>query len=229
MPTTTPSPSDHELHFAAYYEAIHRHRAVLPDPLDDTQEALARRDHALIVQIASLVPVSPEEIDLGAKYVAAGAYATDCLRQAREHPDDPTKVHQSLAEAASMMRESRGYRSLLLRVQAARQKREATPNSRGSADWAEHCALNLMRQTLLGAPTAAVPPPAPNPPLEPAPEARPEPPPPTARPVEPPPRQPPPLPARPPRDARPAEPDWPQSDWGVEPSSTRSSTQDGRD
>ena len=47
-----------------------------------------------------------------------------------------------------MMREARGARSLLLRVQAAREKREADPAAADRAAWTEHCAIGLMAEAL---------------------------------------------------------------------------------
>jgi hypothetical protein len=67
------------------------------------------------------------------------------------------------------MRQARGARSLLLRVQAARHKREADYAATEKAAWIEHCAVGLMAQALgraQAAPTA-VPPPVPLPEPEP--------------------------------------------------------------
>jgi len=69
-----------------------------------------------------------------------------------------------------MMRQARGARSLLLRVQAQRQKREANSTSLENAAWTEHTAIGLMADALSRTPPAPAaeppPPPAPPPPDE---------------------------------------------------------------
>ena len=69
-----------------------------------------------------------------------------------------------------MFRQSRGALSLLLRVQAVRQKREADAAATHAAAWTEHCAIGLMADAL-GRPNAPAAAPAPPPPPpEPEPE-----------------------------------------------------------
>jgi hypothetical protein len=131
-----------------YYQVIHTLRAVLPPPVTDAPEDLVRRDHAAIAQVASLVPANADEANLGAQYVAASAYALDCLRLVRENPADTALVLKCSAQAAAMMRQARGARSLLLDVQARRQKREANPAAVDQAAWIEHAAVGLMTDAL---------------------------------------------------------------------------------
>src|SRR5439155_1630930 len=84
--------------------------------VSDTPEDLARRDNAAIAQVACLLPANADEADLAAQYVAANAYAMDCLRLANEcRTTDHRKMLQCGAQATSSMRQARGYRSLLLR------------------------------------------------------------------------------------------------------------------
>jgi hypothetical protein len=52
------------------------------------------------------------------------------------------------AQAVSMMRQARGFRSLLMRVQAERRKREADGVALEKAAWIEHCAIGLMADAL---------------------------------------------------------------------------------
>jgi hypothetical protein len=66
-----------------------------------------------------------------------------------------------------MMRQARAARSLLLRVQAERRKREADGVALGKAAWVEHCAVGLMALALGRAP--------PEPMAEPEPTPEPEP------------------------------------------------------
>jgi hypothetical protein len=151
-----------------YYQVIHTLRATLA-PVSDTPEDLARRDNAAIAQVAALLPANADEANLAALYVAAGAYAMDCLRLARERAPDHVWVLKCGAQAASTMRQARATRSLLLRVQAERQKREADNAAVDNDAWTEHCAIGLMAQALgteaVGGaqPAAMAEPPAPNP------------------------------------------------------------------
>jgi hypothetical protein len=154
-----------------YYQVIHTLRATLA-PVSDTPEDLARRDNAAIAQVACLLPANADEANLAALYVAAGAYAMDCLRLAREHAPDHVWVLKCGAQAASTMRQARATRSLLLRVQAERQKRQADQAAVDAAARTEHCAIGLMAEALetegggtqpAAMPAAMAEPPAPNP------------------------------------------------------------------
>jgi hypothetical protein len=156
-----------------YYQVIHTLRATLA-PVSDAPEDLAHRDNAAIAQVACLLPANADEANLAALYVAAGAYAMDCLRLAREHAPDHVWVLKCGAQAASTMRQARATRSLLLRVQAERQRRQADQAAVDTAARTEHCAIGLMAEALgteplgtesLGGaqPAAMAEPPAPNP------------------------------------------------------------------
>src|SRR5487761_2566592 len=105
-PAQHPDPAP-DLPFDIYYQLVHTLRGALPLPVADTPEELARRDHAALAQVASLIPANADEANIGALYVAAGAHAMDCLRQIREHPDDARRVQQLTAQSASMMRQAR--------------------------------------------------------------------------------------------------------------------------
>ncbi len=144
-----------------YYQLVHTLRGLLPPPVTDTQEDLARRDNAAIAHVTSLLPVTADEADLTAHYVAAGACAMDCLRLAREFRGDPTVFLKCSAQASSMMREARAFRALLRSVQAERRKLEADSTA---AERTEHCAPGLKPDVLGGVqPSAMAEPPAPNP------------------------------------------------------------------
>ena len=74
------------------------------------------------------------------------------------------------AQSVSLMREARGARTQLMRIQAERRKREADNATRDQAAWTEHCAIGLMMQAQPGAAPVAMPdPPSPPPVAEPAP------------------------------------------------------------
>ena len=72
--------------------------------------------------------------------------------------------------------QARGFRSLLLRVQAARQKREANATTLDKAAWIEHCAIGLLAQALGRAPPPPIAEPKPPPMPDPQPDEGPPPP-----------------------------------------------------
>jgi len=154
-----------------YYQLVHALFTSLPPPVTDTPEDLTRRDNAAIAQVACLLPANADEVALAAQYVAANARALEYLRLANNLAADPARALQYTAQAACMMRQARGARSLLLRVQAQRQKREANQASLDRAAWIEHCAIGLMANALGRTPPAPPPPDEPEPQPEPADEA----------------------------------------------------------
>ena len=135
-----------------YYQAIHELCAGLPPPVTASPEDRARRDNAAIAVVASLLPANGDEVELATQVVAANAQAMESLRLARKYPGDPNFVLKCSAQSASMMRQARAARSLLLRVQAERRKREADGVALGKAAWVEHCAIGLMALALGRAP-----------------------------------------------------------------------------
>jgi len=55
-------------------------------------------------------------------------------------------------QAARMSRQALALRAMLLRVQAARAKREADTTALDQAAWTEHCAIGLMAQAFAAPP-----------------------------------------------------------------------------
>lgn len=158
-----------------YYQAIHTLSTSLPPPITDSPEDLVRRDNAAIAVVAALLPATADEARLAAQFVAADAQAMDSLRLARRYHGDPNFILKCSAQSASMMRQSRAARTLLLRVQAERKKLEADNTATDRAAWTEHCAIGLMALALGRVPPAEMPeptpPPAPRlPPEEPVPD-----------------------------------------------------------
>ncbi len=152
-----------------YYQIIHTLRGSLPPPITDTPEDLVRRDNATMAQVAALLPVTADEVNLAATYIAANAQAMECLRLARQYHGDPNSILKCTAHSANMMRQARAARTLLLRVQAERRKLEADPVALDRAAWTEHCIIGLRAQALGRAPPAAMaepPPPEPSSPDE---------------------------------------------------------------
>jgi hypothetical protein len=158
-----------------YYQAIHTLSTSLPPPITDSPEDLVRRDNAAIAAVAAMLPVTADEARIAAQFVAADAQAMDSLRLARRYHGDPNLILKCSAQSASMMRQARAARTLLLRVQAERRKLEADSTATDKAAWTEHCAIGLMALALGRDPPAAMeeppPPPAPLlPPEEPVPD-----------------------------------------------------------
>jgi hypothetical protein len=151
-----------------FYQVIHTLCGSLPAPVTNSPEDRVRRDNAAMARIACMLPANADEANIAAQCVAADAQALECLRLTREYASDEQLVLKFTAQSASMMRQSRAGRSLLMRVQAQREKREADAAALEKANWIEHCALGLMADALghdAPAPAAepAPPPPAPMP------------------------------------------------------------------
>jgi hypothetical protein len=148
---------------ATYYQIAHTLRTLLPPPVTDAPEDVARRDLAAIAQVASLLPGSVEEADIAGHYVAAKVQALDCIRLARACPNDPKVILQCTAQAAGMMRQALRWRALLQRLQTARQKLEQDPPAHEAAAAAEQRAAGLLAGALAQMPPtpAAAPEPVP--------------------------------------------------------------------
>jgi hypothetical protein len=131
-----------------YYEAIYALQAGLPPNPGDPDYTISR-DNAAMAKIASLVPANAEEVALAVQFVLAHAQAAAILREMNEDRRDPVKCR---TQSAGMMRQALSTRSLLLRVQAARQKREKSNAETDAAAWVEHIALDHMGQALERAP-----------------------------------------------------------------------------
>jgi hypothetical protein len=147
-PDTSPDPNP-QLQREIYLQLVHELVSMLPPPVDtgpDKRAALDRRIKTATALVSGMLPATAEEADLAVHAVAAGAHASDCLRQAVRSAGDPAIALKLRAQAASMGREARGYRGLLLRLQAVREKREADDKAREAAAWTEHCVAGLMTQ-----------------------------------------------------------------------------------
>jgi len=127
-----------------------------PNPGPDQRAALERRIKTATALVSAMLPATSEEVDLAVRVVAAGAHASDCLREAVRQAGDPAMAMKLRAQAASMGREQRGYRGLLLRLQAAREKREADDKAREAAAWTEHSVAGLMTQGVEDVPAEQV-------------------------------------------------------------------------
>jgi hypothetical protein len=106
-----------------YYQAVDELARALPASATDSSQDRARRQAAAIDHVAALQPANADEVVLACQYIAAAAQALDCLRLARQFPDDAAHVLKCTAQAGSMMRQSRGARAQLARLRQARQDR----------------------------------------------------------------------------------------------------------
>ena len=157
MSSAAPNHLHDQLPADAYYHLVRTLCLTLPPPLTDSPDALAQRNHAAITRIAALIPANPAEADLAAMFVAASEQSKDCLRLAQLSETTPERALKCRAQALSMMREAKSALRLLLRLQEAREKREADGASCNRAAWTEHCAIGLMAEALSPAAARAAP------------------------------------------------------------------------
>ena len=142
-----PDPTQ-QLSHHAYYQLVHTLCGLLPAPLADTPEALLTRNQAAIAKIAALAPVNADEADIATHCVAARAQAEDILRLLRCHAGDIQIVMRLNAQFALMERTAVSLRNQLLRLQTARQKREANAEAAGADEWATYIAARKLQSAL---------------------------------------------------------------------------------
>src|SRR5215472_8366745 len=162
-PTTEPAADPFQLLSKAVYRTIiaDLYACVPPPDLTDP-ELIAERVHAAI---AAMCPVNADEARIAARTVIADAQARECIRHARTLFNDPIRAMKSQAQANHDMRTANAARSLLLRVQAARRKREAVQATREQDAWTIHATEGLLLDADGHVPAAPPPPePVPEPP-----------------------------------------------------------------
>src|SRR6195952_782147 len=140
MHTSAPPQPVLDLPSTLYYQLVYTLTDLLPPPLDDSPEALLTRNHAAIAKVAALLPVNADEADLAAQCIAARGQAEEMLRLLRQHAGDIGLVMRLNAQYGSMLRTSLAVHGRLMRVQAVRQKREATGAAVNADVWAQHVA-----------------------------------------------------------------------------------------
>src|SRR5215471_15449903 len=168
-PTTEPLADPFQLLPKAVYRTIiaDLYAGVPPPDLTDP-ELIAERVRAAIAEIAAMCTVNADEARIAARAVIADAQARECIRHARTLFNDPTRAMKSHAQANHDMRTANAARSLLLRVQAARRKREAVQAMREQDAWTIHATEGLLLAADGHAPAAPPPGPPPEPPPRPA-------------------------------------------------------------
>ncbi len=130
----------------AFHQIVFTLRRALPPPVSDDPAELVRRDRAAMAAVASLLPETAAEGRLAAQFVAADAWAMDCLRLAGERKREFEVARKCRAQATSLMREAKGALRALQGLQAARRKIAGDEDAAGRAAWAEHAAVGLMAE-----------------------------------------------------------------------------------
>jgi hypothetical protein len=146
-----------------YYQLIHTLSGCLPPPRTNSPEDRIRHENAIIARIASMLPANADEAHIAGQCIAAQAQSDECLRLSQVHIADERLFMRFTALSVGMMRQSNSARSLLMRVQAQREKREADAGALNQANWIEHCAIGLMADALGRAGPAPMEEPAPPP------------------------------------------------------------------
>ena len=160
--TATEPPADpfQLLPKAVYRTIVADLHADLPSPTLTDPALITERVHAAIGEIASMCPVNAEEARIAARVVTADAQARDCIRHARADFNDPIPAMKCQAQANHFMRTANAARSLLLRIQAARRKRDSVPAAREQDAWTTHAAEGLLLAADGHATAEPLPPPA---------------------------------------------------------------------
>ena len=152
---------------AVYRTIIADLYAFVPSPQLTDPDLIADRVHAAIAEIATMVPVNADEAQTALRVVIANAHAKECFRQARSLFNDPAAAMKCEAMANNLQRTANAARALLLRVQAARRKREAVQQACAQDAWTIHATEGYLLKAA-GHPTAVLPQPVNRPVTEPA-------------------------------------------------------------
>jgi hypothetical protein len=123
-------------------------RAALPRPLMETPAEAAKRDRAALAAVATLLPENAVEGRLAAQFVAADAWAMDCLQLAQERQREPRIAERCRAQAMGMMREAKRALKALEKAQAARRALAKDAAAAERAAWVEHAAVTMMADAL---------------------------------------------------------------------------------
>ena len=154
LPEPRPDPTI-QLQRDIYLQIAMYFRSSLPPPPVDTPEAFAIRERVAIGEVAAMLPVNAYEASLAARAVAAGCQVDAALCELAQYDGDSKVAMQLRAQAASMGREARGFGGLLMRVQAARHKREAKDLTREVDDRTEYSTHGLLTLSQDGLPPRA--------------------------------------------------------------------------
>ncbi len=133
----------------------------LPKSAADSEEAIAARARKALDAVTALHPEDQFEADLATSIVAMRAHSMDALRAAAQAADDPDRVRQCRAQAASMARQSDAALRTLRRIQAERDKalNAMHPAAMGRAGyWFREASVPATEQGPAHAPAPETPP-----------------------------------------------------------------------
>jgi hypothetical protein len=121
MPFDTPNANPSGTNYRATFADL---CSQLPPFPKNDPEAQAAREQRAMDAVVALTPYDHFEVRLAVRTVAADAHAADALRSAALAADNPDRVRQCRAQAASMACASDSALRALLRIQARREKLE---------------------------------------------------------------------------------------------------------
>ena len=165
--TDTQTNPHHGLTADVFRVAVFKLHNEVPPPNTRDPALIQQFVNAGIAQIASMVPANADEVGIAVRVLSAEAQASDCIRHARGLFNDPAGAMKCHALANHYQRTANAARSLLLRVQTARHRREAVPATCSSDAWTVHATESLLIAAATG--DAIAPPPREPPPPPPAP------------------------------------------------------------
>lgn len=161
--TSRPNPFDQVSDSVFRYVVHCLYKDVLPPDVTDPTQVRLIID-AGIAAVASMIPANADEANIAVRVVTADANASACIGYANQLAGayEFVAAGKCRAQANQLHRTANAARALLLRVQAARRKREADRTICDKDGWHEHCVTGLMVAAAKGAPAPAPePPPAP--------------------------------------------------------------------
>ena len=173
--TTHPNPFDQVTDSVFRYVVHCLYKDVLPSSVTDPAQVRLIID-AGIAAVASMIPANAGEANIAVRVVTADANASACIGYADQLAGayEFVAAGKCRAQANYFHRTANAARALLLRVQAARRKREADRTTCDKDAWHEHCVVGLMVNATKGASASAPEPPPPPPAVTsgPCPQAR---------------------------------------------------------
>ena len=117
----------------------------LPDPIGNTPDARAERDHAAIAEAALLAPADAGELRIALRCVTADARAHAFLRLMNAYSEDVRTLLRLSTQAAAMERCANASRTLLLRTQAQRRRHTAGATAEADEQAAQRAQDGLMQ------------------------------------------------------------------------------------
>lgn len=170
-----PNPFDQVTDSVFRYVVHCLYKDVLPSSVTDPAQVRLIID-AGIAAVASMIPANADEANIAVRVVTADANASACIGYADQLAGayEFVAAGKCRAQANYFHRTANAARALLLRVQAARRKREADRATCDKDAWHEHCVVGLMVNATKGASGSAAEPPPPPPAVTsgPCPQAR---------------------------------------------------------